>query len=538
MRPAAARRARHRRLHAARRRRRGAGSRASPSTASATPRSRLAGRARAGRRSTAVVCHSDLERTGWFDCSDPLTQPAARERRLGHARQLPRRADRLPAARRAARLDRRHPGVRAHRLASCTTAPACSPRGCATWPPSRTRTAACPSTCRSSSSTSRARRRAPTTRRPDGGLGRRGGDRAVGAVPALRRRRASSPRSSTACARWVDGVAARAGRRAGCGTTGFQFGDWLDPTAPPDRPGAARAPTRTWSPPPTSPARPSCSAQAADVLGPRRRTPRATARSPPACARRSTASTSRRRAAWPATRRPATRWRSSSRCCRDAGAAPARRARGWPSWCATAATASSTGFVGTPLICDALTHAGALDTAYRLLLQRECPSWLYPVTMGATTIWERWDSMLPDGTVNPGEMTSFNHYALGAVADWLHRTVAGLAPAAPGLPAAARRAAARRRAAPAPRPTTRRRTGAPRCAGEQRTAGLTVDVLVPPEHDRDGRAARRAADRGRLRSSSRTRRRPRGSVELSGVLFGAAYYAEYQPYERLEKTWT
>jgi alpha-L-rhamnosidase len=52
--------------------------------------------------------------------------------------------------------------------------------------------------------------------------------------------------------------------------------------------------------------------------------------------------------------------------------------------------------------------------------------------MGATTIWERWDSMLPDGTVNPGTMTSFNHYALGAVADWLHRVVGGLAPAEPG----------------------------------------------------------------------------------------------------------
>jgi alpha-L-rhamnosidase len=52
--------------------------------------------------------------------------------------------------------------------------------------------------------------------------------------------------------------------------------------------------------------------------------------------------------------------------------------------------------------------------------------------MGATTIWERWDSLLPDGSVNPGEMTSFNHYALGAVADWLHRSVGGLALAAPG----------------------------------------------------------------------------------------------------------
>lgn len=92
----------------------------------------------------------------------------------------------------------------------------------------------------------------------------------------------------------------------------------------------------------------------------------------------------------------------------------------------------ATGFVGTPLVADALASGGHLDAAERLLLQTECPSWLYPVTMGATTVWERWDSLLPDGTVNPGEMTSFNHYALGAVADWLHRTVAGLAPDAPG----------------------------------------------------------------------------------------------------------
>jgi alpha-L-rhamnosidase len=91
-----------------------------------------------------------------------------------------------------------------------------------------------------------------------------------------------------------------------------------------------------------------------------------------------------------------------------------------------------TGFVGTPVICDALADTGHVDVAYRLLLERECPSWLYPVTMGATTIWERWDSMLPDGRVNPGDMTSFNHYALGAVVDFLHRVVAGLAPAAPG----------------------------------------------------------------------------------------------------------
>ena len=91
-----------------------------------------------------------------------------------------------------------------------------------------------------------------------------------------------------------------------------------------------------------------------------------------------------------------------------------------------------TGFAGTPFVTDALTQTGHLDDAYALLLQRGCPSWLYPVTMGATTVWERWDSMLPDGSINPGQMTSFNHYALGAVVDWLHRTVAGLAPLEPG----------------------------------------------------------------------------------------------------------
>lgn len=92
----------------------------------------------------------------------------------------------------------------------------------------------------------------------------------------------------------------------------------------------------------------------------------------------------------------------------------------------------ATGFVGTPLVCDALSDNGHLESAYDLLLETECPSWLYQVRMGATTTWERWDSMLPDGTVNPGTMTSFNHYALGAVASWLHRRVAGLEPGRPG----------------------------------------------------------------------------------------------------------
>src|ERR1700677_137162 len=100
----------------------------------------------------------------------------------------------------------------------------------------------------------------------------------------------------------------------------------------------------------------------------------------------------------------------------------------------TAGDRVSTGFVGTPLIADALTMTGHVHTAYRLLLERDCPSWLFPVLQGATTVWERWDSLLPDGSVNPGQMTSFNHYALGSIGDWLHRVVAGLAAAAPRHP--------------------------------------------------------------------------------------------------------
>jgi alpha-L-rhamnosidase len=95
----------------------------------------------------------------------------------------------------------------------------------------------------------------------------------------------------------------------------------------------------------------------------------------------------------------------------------------------------ATGFAGTPLVADALTKGGQLGTAYRLLLQEQCPSFLYPLSKGATTTWERWDAIMPDGSLNSTGMTSLNHYALGAVAAWLHRVVGGLAPAAPGYAA-------------------------------------------------------------------------------------------------------
>ncbi|MEM7116012.1 MAG: family 78 glycoside hydrolase catalytic domain [Chloroflexota bacterium] len=86
----------------------------------------------------------------------------------------------------------------------------------------------------------------------------------------------------------------------------------------------------------------------------------------------------------------------------------------------------ATGFLGTPYLCHVLTDFGYLDVAYDLLLQESCPSWLYPVKMGATTIWERWDGVKASGEFQNAGMNSFNHYAYGAIGNWLYSVVAGL----------------------------------------------------------------------------------------------------------------
>jgi alpha-L-rhamnosidase len=86
----------------------------------------------------------------------------------------------------------------------------------------------------------------------------------------------------------------------------------------------------------------------------------------------------------------------------------------------------TTGFLGTPLLCQSLSDNGYTGVAYDLLNQDTYPSWLYPVTMGATTIWERWDGIKPDTSFQDAGMNSFNHYAYGAIGEWLYRVVAGL----------------------------------------------------------------------------------------------------------------
>jgi alpha-L-rhamnosidase len=92
----------------------------------------------------------------------------------------------------------------------------------------------------------------------------------------------------------------------------------------------------------------------------------------------------------------------------------------------------STGFLGTPFLCHVLTQNGYTDVAYDLLLQESYPSWLYPVRMGATTIWERWDGQKTDSTFQDAGMNSFNHYAYGAIGDWMYRVSAGIETKTPG----------------------------------------------------------------------------------------------------------
>lgn len=411
----------------------------------------------------AVVCHSDLERTGWFACSDPLINRlhenvvwSMRGNFLDVPTDCPQRDERLgwtgdiqvfaPTA--CFLYD--VAGFLTSWLADLAAEQAPSgavpfvvpnvvgePRAAAAW-----------------------------------------GDAAV-IVPWVLYRRYGDAGILAAqfdsMRAWVDHVAGLAGERR-LWDRGFQFGDWLDPSAPPDWPAGGRTDPHLVAT--------AYFARSAELVG---RAAGVLGRADDE-ARYLALADEVRRAFANEYVTPSGRLASDSATAfalalqfgllrdeeqrRRAGERLAELAR-------ENGYRVGTGFVGTPLICDALCGVGEYDAAYSLLVQRGCPSWLYPVTMGATTIWERWDSMLPDGSVNPGEMTSFNHYALGAIADWLHRIVGGLAPAAPGY----------RRIDVRPRPggrlahaRARHRTpyGMAACSWKIEGGDIEVEVLVPP----------------------------------------------------------
>jgi len=413
----------------------------------------------------AVVCHSDMERTGWFECSDPLVNRlhenavwSMRGNFFDVPTDCPQRDERLgwtgdlqvfsPAAsflfdvsgsltswlQDLAAEQHYHGGIVPVVVPNVINS---SAFGAAAWGDAAVIV--------------------PWI------LYQRFGDRAI-----------LSAQFESMCA-WVDWVTGQAGKTL-LWDQGFQFGDWLDPAAPPERPGDART-----DPYLIATAYFARSAElvglAAGVLGLVEKE----------ADYRSLANEIRRAFAREYVT-PAGRLLSDAQTAYalaiEFGLLPESAQRQHAAERLSELVRENeyhigTGFVGTPLICDALCNTGNYAAAYRLLKQHECPSWLYPVTMGATTIWERWDSMLPDGSINPGEMTSFNHYALGAVADWLHRTVGGIAPTEPGY----------QRIAIQPRPggglshaSARHLTpyGMAECAWTIQNGNIEVKVFVPP----------------------------------------------------------
>jgi len=221
------------------------------------------------------------------------------------------------------------------------------------------------------------------------------------------------------------------GRRQEDGLLGgeFQFGDWLDPDAPGDRPHEAKT-SSDYLANAFFAHSARLVARTATVLGDTEQ-----ARAHTALADDVAAST------WARWREHALTTQTGCAVALELGIAPAEAeaevGRALAGLVRDAGGRIATGFLGTPLVLPALTRTGHLAEAYLMLLRHELPSWLYQVDQGATTVWERWDAIRADGSIHDGvmhmpngdsQMLSFNHYAYGAVVDWVYRTLAGLAP--------------------------------------------------------------------------------------------------------------
>jgi alpha-L-rhamnosidase len=236
--------------------------------------------------------------------------------------------------------------------------------------------------------------------------------------------------------RWVDSLIHR---RAADGLLpeAMQFGDWLDPDAPSERPWEAKADS-TFLANAFFAHSAGLLADAAEVTG----------QSADLVSRYRSVSTEVARLTWERWRAHIVETQTGCAVAIQFGIAPdgerAAIGDGLAEMVREAEGRVSTGFLGTPLVLPALAKTGHFDEAYSMLLRREHPSWLYQVEMGATTVWERWDAIRPDGSIHPGTMStppgmeeeegiqghmlSFNHYAYGAVIDWVYRHLAGLAP--------------------------------------------------------------------------------------------------------------
>lgn len=246
---------------------------------------------------------------------------------------------------------------------------------------------------------------------------------------AILRRQFSSMR------RWVSSLEARRGSDGLLGVT-MQFGDWLDPHAPIERPWEARTNSTFLAN--------AYFSHSARLLA----TAAAILHEPDIAQRAEAVACEVAAATWERWKDDAVTTQTGCAVALQFGLPPADQREEVAATLARLVVSAgghvATGFLGTPLVLPALSSEGFYDAAYLMLLCRTNPSWLYQVEAGATTIWERWDAIRPDGSIHPGDMRtlpksvdaevteshmlSFNHYAYGAVMDWVYRHVAGIAP--------------------------------------------------------------------------------------------------------------
>jgi alpha-L-rhamnosidase len=234
--------------------------------------------------------------------------------------------------------------------------------------------------------------------------------------------------------RWISSLRDRQGAEGLLGES-MQFGDWLDPDAPPDRPWEAKTDS-TYLANAFFAHSAALAADAASLLD-----------DPRSAGEYRALADSVAAATWARWEPHALTTQTGCAVALRFGIAPeSMRASVGDALARLVREANgrvATGFLGTPLVLPALSDTGHVDEAFLMLLRREMPSWLYQVIQGATTVWERWDAIRPDGSIHPGTMTpfqdqpasndgphmlSFNHYAYGAVIDWVYRHVAGIAP--------------------------------------------------------------------------------------------------------------
>ena len=197
----------------------------------------------------------------------------------------------------------------------------------------------------------------------------------------------------------------------------------------------------------------------------------------------------------------------------------------------------NTGFVGTPYLCRMLSENGMNDLAYHLLLEKGFPGWLYEVLMGATTVWERWNSVLPDGKISGTEMNSLNHYAYGSIVEWMYRNMLGIKPMEEGA------GFKRFQVAPLPNYQISWAKGCLRSASGMIKSSWSIDgkklkIIVTVPFDAEAEIVLPDADVNEISESSGIRRITQTGSSVTVEAETGTYVFEYEPTKPYRKVYS